>query len=271
MASTHAPPTLKPGDPKTPEAAAALERFDKAMQLPIVLAALVPVLLSLANTRDTIAAVVFVISWVVFVFDFVVRVRLTHQYVRTGRGKFDLAIVVLTAPWFLLPGMQESRFVVAVRLARLARLVFASRSAKHLLQRLGRAAGFAVVMVTVCAYIAYQAEHDINPEYATFWDSMWWGIVTLTTVGYGDVVPETGVGRWAGVMLMITGVGIIGALAGSLANFLKLDADPPPQPDGEAAPTSAERIAALRSKIAALDAELEELAGAVEGETSSRA
>ncbi len=47
--------------------------------------------------------------------------------------------------------------------------------------------------------VAYYAEHPANPEFATVGDALWWGIVTLTTVGYGDIVPKTPTGRFAAV------------------------------------------------------------------------
>jgi voltage-gated potassium channel len=51
------------------------------------------------------------------------------------------------------------------------------------------------------------------------------GIVTLTTVGYGDIVPKTPTGRWAGVTIMLTGIAVLGVLAGSLASFFRIDRD----------------------------------------------
>ena len=71
--------------------------------------------------------------------------------------------------------------------------------------------------------VAYYAEHPANPGFATVGDALWWGIVTLTTVGYGDIVPETPAGRFAAVTIMITGVAVLGLLAGSLASFFRLD------------------------------------------------
>jgi hypothetical protein len=55
------------------------------------------------------------------------------------------------------------------------------------------AAGGVVVLGSL---VAYHAEHPTNPGFATIGDALWWGIVTLTTVGYGDIVPKTPAGRW---------------------------------------------------------------------------
>ncbi len=73
------------------------------------------------------------------------------------------------------------------------------------------------------SFVVYFAEHPTNPEFATFGDSLWWGIVTLTTVGYGDNVPKTSRRRWAAIMIMITSVAVLGMLSGSLASFFRID------------------------------------------------
>ena len=82
----------------------------------------------------------FIASWLVFVVDLVVHERRTIHYLRTWMGRFDLTVVVLTAPWFIVLGPSESRFVLIIRLARLARVVMATRGARKLFERLGRVA-----------------------------------------------------------------------------------------------------------------------------------
>jgi voltage-gated potassium channel len=210
-----------PGTPRSPTDAAFMERFERRMRLPIIVSAILP-LVVVPESSGWPGIVVGIGTWLVFLVDYVVHVRHLEHYGRTSYGRFDFIVVAVTAPWFLIPGAQPGRFVVVLRLARLARVVIASRASRRLFERLGRVAGVAGGVVLLGSLVAYYAEHPTNPEFATIGDSLWWGIVTLTTVGYGDIVPKTPTGRWAGVMIMITGIAVLGLLSGSLASFFRL-------------------------------------------------
>jgi len=211
---------LKAGQPRSDADAAFMKRFDAVMRLPIIISALLPLVI-VPESGGWAGIIVGVATWIVFLVDFVVRSRHTVHYRKTGLGLFDLGVVILTAPWFLLPGFQAGRFVVLIRLARVGRVVVASRRSRRLFETLGRVAAIALLVVVVGAIVAYHAEHPVNKEFATFGDSLWWAIVTLTTVGYGDIVPITPTGRWVAVMIMITGVAVLGLLSGSLASFFR--------------------------------------------------
>lgn len=208
---------------RSPEDAAALARFDARMALPLVLSAVLPLFLVPGKANQVIVDVVVIVSWLVFLWDLVEHMRRLNGYLGTWWGRVDLGVVLITAPWFLLVGPSDSKFVLIVRLARLARVLMATAGARRLFERLGRVAIVAGAVVLLGAWMAYRAEHATNPEYATFGDSVWWAIVTLTTVGYGDVVPKTTEGRAAGVMIMITGIAVLGLLAGSLSSFFRLE------------------------------------------------
>jgi voltage-gated potassium channel len=122
----------------------------------------------------------------------------------------------------------------------------------------GRAPAVARGCAQAGAAAAYRAEHPSNPGFATFGDSLWWAIVTLTTVGYGDIVPETAAGRFTGVMVMVAGVGILGVLAGSLASFFRVGGSDDETPDGAETSTTVltTELVELRTQVAALTQEI---------------
>ena len=60
-------------------------------------------------------------------------------------------------------------------------------------------------------------------EEKSFSDSLWWSIVTVTTVGYGDIIPTSIFGKWLAVLLMLVDIGTIGMLTSALTNFFVKD------------------------------------------------
>ncbi len=78
-----------------------------------------------------------------------------------------------------------------------------------------------VVSVTAIGALAFHAvEAGRNPGVTSFGDSLWWAFVTITTVGYGDIVPVTATGRAVGALLMFVGIGAVGAMTAAIAAYL---------------------------------------------------
>jgi voltage-gated potassium channel len=258
--------TAQIGKARSPADAEALARFDQRMALPLIVSAVVPLFLLPGGAEPVLAAAVFIASWLVFLVDLVVHERRVVHYLGTWLGRFDLLVVVLTAPWFLIVGTGTGKFVILIRLARVARVVMATRGARRLFERLGAVALVAVGVVVVGAAVGYRAEHATNPEFKTFGDALWWAVVTLTTVGYGDVVPETTAGRVDGVMIMIAGVSVLGLLAGSMASFFGLGTSTSTSPttrdsdETQSRSASASEIAELQTQVARLVDEVARLA-----------
>jgi len=75
------------------------------------------------------------------------------------------------------------------------------------------------MLLVVAASFAFLAEHDAQPQvFASIPDAMWWAIVTMTTVGYGDMVPVTPLGKLVGGVIAIVGIGMVALPAGLLAS-----------------------------------------------------
>jgi voltage-gated potassium channel len=254
---------------RSPEDLQRLSDFEDRFALPLMLSAIVPIVTaaSRASTDSWVSIIVNVVAWAVFIIDLTVHVKLVRGYLRTGVGIFDLVVVVITAPWFLIPGAGNAQILMLARLARLARLMFVSKGARRAASRLGKVGIFAASMLLFCSWMAYVAEHPTNPEFDTFGDSLWWGVVTLTTVGYGDIVPITEKGRFAGTFLMLTGLATLGLISGTLASLFRLtprNEPPTPAADTDSGATPlAEELAAVRSQLATLDRRLASLVDAV--------
>lgn len=84
--------------------------------------------------------------------------------------------------------------------------------------RLVYALAFFLIIFFFCSYIFYFVEHGVNPEVSTFEDSIWFVLQTITTVGYGDIIPVTGIGRLMGVISMFSAL-VLTSIITSVATF----------------------------------------------------
>ena len=84
--------------------------------------------------------------------------------------------------------------------------------------RLVYALAFFLIIFFLCSYIFYMVEHGVNPEVSTYDDSLWYILQTITTVGYGDIIPVTGIGRLMGVISMFSAL-FLTSIVTSVATF----------------------------------------------------
>jgi voltage-gated potassium channel len=76
----------------------------------------------------------------------------------------------------------------------------------------------AFMVITIASTLMYELEHNAQPDkFPDIISAFWWAIATLTTIGYGDVYPITGAGKFIGAVISITGIGLIALPTGILS------------------------------------------------------
>lgn len=138
----------------------------------------------------------------------------------------DVALVVVTVPAYgrLLSSLRLFRFVRFMRLFRAGVVLSRALQAERRLTT-RNVFRFAAIGTVFLVFIAGAAEATVDQgDFKSFWDGIWWAVVTVTTVGYGDLYPHTVAGRLIAMLLMLVGIGFISVLTASIASiFVKTD------------------------------------------------
>jgi voltage-gated potassium channel len=85
---------------------------------------------------------------------------------------------------------------------------------------LRKAVGLIVTVAAMLALVAAVLERLIDPAFNTFGQALWFAVTTVSTVGYGDYVPESGAGRVVAAALMLTGLGLIPLITSVVVSIL---------------------------------------------------
>lgn len=237
-----------------------LTRLDRRLDVLVFIAALmsIPVAVQPGDLTGTLL-VVDILAWAIFVLEAVVKVN-AHgraEYLRDRWNWVDLGIIVLSAPYHLATGLA---FVASLgSLARLARLVRIAlvmvkvlRQGRSIMSRRNVPAAVGVVALattSAAGFVLVMERNAGNDDFETFGDALWWSLVTLSTVGYGDISPTTTAGRIGAVFLMLVGIAFLGTVAATLASLF---VDNQSEED-------ASDIAALRAEVASLRTSIETL------------
>ena len=160
-----------------------------------------------------------------------------------GRLRFSLtplALVDLLAvlPFYLPFVHMDLRMLRMLRIMRIMRLAKLGRYSESL-QTLGRVftakkeqlastVFILVILLVIASCLMYYVEHDAQPDrFSSIPATTWWAVTTLTTVGYGDVCPVTGVGKFVASIIAILGIGMFALPTGILgAGFVEETAAP---------------------------------------------
>lgn len=165
----------------------------------------------------------------------------------------------------IIPTVRGLRLLRVLRLLRLVRAFAGVYRSLAGVERLARHRGLLALFVAwlgvaaISAAALYLAESGVNPNITSPVDALWWGVVTVTTVGYGDIYPITPEGRVAGAALMVLGVTLFAGITGTITSVLVAERQGSPAD----VPDQLERLAALHASGAITDAEFEQGKGRV--------
>jgi voltage-gated potassium channel len=205
----------------------AYDRFAAAVDTPLMVITLlwlpiliIPLIRPVHGTVAETFAVIDYTVWALFAVEYLVKLYLSPNR-KTFFRTHILDLIIVAVPFF-----RPARAGRLINLSRLGRIgVVMSRGiarAKEVMTHKGLHFVLltATVMVFASAGIVTIAERSApNATIHNYGQGLWWAIVTVTTVGYGDKYPVTALGQGVAVVMMIVGIGLIGVLTATVASY----------------------------------------------------
>jgi voltage-gated potassium channel len=206
------------------------KKFDVVLMVLIIVSVILANLETLANLPPPVQRLFFILEWgftVVFTIEFILRLIVAPKplkYILSPYGIIDLIAIVPTYLSLILTGTHAIIIVRALRLLRVFRLFEMSGYVNQgaiLLSAFKRAKDkiiiflfFIFIVVNIVGAVIYMLEYPANPSFDSLPRSVYWAIVTLTGLGYGDIVPESAVGQILASFVVLLGYAIIAVPAG---------------------------------------------------------
>jgi voltage-gated potassium channel len=203
--------------------------FDVGLLVAILASVVAVVVESVAEIRRQYGDVLRAVEWILtvaFTVEYVLRllsVDRPWRYARSFLGVVDLLAIIPTYLALVVPATQSLMVIRAIRLLRVFRILKLTHflAEGQLLLSALRASrrkitvflGVIVTVVLIVGALMYLIEGEAH-GFTSIPISMYWAVVTMTTVGYGDIAPQTPLGRFLAALLMILGYGIIAVPTG---------------------------------------------------------
>lgn len=208
------------GDPAAKLAYVTVEKWERRSEVPLILLALAflvayawPVLDPRLDpsTRNVLDALSWTV-WVAFALDLLIRLVLAdNRRAYALHHWYDVALVAL-------PLLRPLRLLRLLALVRILDRSAANNLAGRVLVYVAGAASVAVGLGSLAVLDAERSAEGAN--ITAIGDALWWACATVTTVGYGDRYPVTAEGRIVGVVLMVVGIGVVGAVIASVTSWI---------------------------------------------------
>ncbi len=208
--------------------------FDVSLLIFIVLSILVVMLESVAELDAKYHLLFQVIEWISTIFftiEYITRLYVVHKPIKYATSFFGIIDLLATLPAYLalfIPGAESFLVIRILRLLRIFRifklgaflresnaLMIAMRNSRN---KIIVFLVFILLLVTIIGFAMFIVEQGTNNQFSSIPRSIYWAIVTLTTVGYGDISPTTNFGQFLAAVVMILGYAVIAVPTGIVTN-----------------------------------------------------
>ena len=205
-------------------------RFDTIITWVIILSISIVMLETVSSFQKAYWWILFILEWIftlIFTVEYILRLYASRQPLRYATSFFGIVDLLSIVPTYLsifFIGAQNLIIVRAFRLLRVFRIfkmghfvtegeviVNALNASKT---KIYVFISFIVLMSMIIGSVLYIVEGGVNPQLNNIPKGIYWAIVTLTTVGYGDVTPITPLGKFLATIVMIMGYGVIAVPTG---------------------------------------------------------
>ena len=212
--------------------------FDVVLLVAIVASVITVMLESIDHLNRDYATLFLYLEWfftIIFTIEYVLRLYIVHtklKYATSFYGVIDLLSILPAYLSLFFTGTQYLLVIRAMRLLRIFRIFKLGQFMKEadVIARSLKASKlkilvfllFILIIVTIVGAMMYLIEGETNPSFTSIPRSVYWAIVTLTTVGYGDIAPTTTLGQFLSSIVMILGYAVIAVPTGIVsAEFAK--------------------------------------------------
>lgn len=193
---------------------------------------------TIPNLRPSTRVLLRVIEWfsvIVFTAEYVLRIYVADSKPRFIFSFFGIIDLLAILPFYLSFGvdLRSLRALRFLRLFRILKLVRYNRAMNHFTRAIKSAKEeiflflfITLILIYFSAVGIYYFENKAQPEhFSSIFDSLWWAIITLTTVGYGDVYPITVGGKIFTFIILMIGLGIVAIPTGIISSALTKSVD----------------------------------------------
>jgi len=203
--------------------------FDVALLIAVLLSMLTVMLESVASIRQAYGPLLGILDWcftLLFTVEYLLRLICVHKPKRYATSFFGIIDLIAILPAYLALLVPEFRYLIDIRVLRLLRMFRIFKLTRYLgeadeLMQAMRSSRRKIsvflltvlMLVVVLGTLMYVIEGDTN-GFTSIPTSIYWAIVTLTTVGFGDITPKTPLGQAVSSLVMIIGYGIIAVPTG---------------------------------------------------------